>query len=85
MTAPIDALPAIHPGRMLRDELDAHGVDSQAFSEAIDVPQEAVADILDGARPITANMALRLAEAFGVSAQYWLNLQAIYDAKVAAR
>jgi addiction module HigA family antidote len=45
------------------------------------VPQEVVAGIMNEERSITAQMAIRLGQAFGTTAQYWLNLQTIYDLK----
>ena len=78
-----DNLPAIHPGRFLRDELEALGLSARKFAEHIHVPHNAVTVIMNGERAISAQMAIRLGQAFGTTPHYWLNLQAIHDLKVA--
>jgi addiction module HigA family antidote len=81
MAYPIDNLPPIHPGSFLRDELEALGVSARKFAEHIQVPHNAVTGIMNGERSISAQMAIRLGQAFGTTPQYWQNLQAIYDLK----
>ena len=81
MTYQVDNLPAIHPGVFLRDELDALELSARKFGDHIHVPHNAITEIMNGQRSISARMALRLGQAFGTTAQYWLNLQAIYDLK----
>lgn len=79
----IDHLPPIHPGEMLRDELDALGLSARRFAAHIGVPPNAVTEILNGERRVTAPMALRLGKAFDVDPRYWTNLQSIYETKLA--
>ena len=81
MAYPVDNLPPIHPGRFLRDELEALGVSAWKFADHIHVPLNAVTGIMNGERSISAHMAIRLGQAFGTTPQYWMNLQAIYDLK----
>jgi len=81
MAYPVDNLHPIHPGSFLRDELEALGLSARKFAEHIHVPHNAVTGILNGERSITAQMAIRLAQAFGTTPQYWLNLQDIYELK----
>jgi addiction module HigA family antidote len=81
MTYPIDNLPPIHPGSFLRDELEALGVSARTFAVHIHVPHNAVTGIMNGERAISAQMAIRLGQAFGTTPHYWLNLQSIYDLK----
>jgi addiction module HigA family antidote len=81
MAYPIDNLPPIHPGRFLRDELEALGISARKFAEHIQVPHNAVTGIMNGERSISAQMAIRLGQAFSTTPQYWLNLQSIYDLK----
>lgn len=81
MTQPIDHLPPIHPGDFLRDELEALGLSARRFAEHIHVPHNAVTGIMNGERSVTAQMAIRFAQAFGTTAQYWMNLQTIHDLK----
>lgn len=83
MARPIDRLLPIHPGSFLRDELEALGLSARKFAEHIHVPHNAVTGIMNGERSVSAQMAIRLAQAFGTTPQYWLNLQAIYDLKQA--
>ena len=83
MAYPIDNLPPIHPGSFLRDELDALGLSARKFAGRIQVPHNAVTEIMNGERSVTAQMAIRLGQAFGTTPQYWLNLQARYDLKQA--
>ena len=81
MATPIDKLPAIHPGSFLKDELAALGLSARKFAEHIHVPHNAVTGIINGERSVSAQMAIRLGQAFGTTPQYWMNLQAIYDLK----
>ena len=83
MAHPIDRLPPIHPGGFLRDELETLGLSARKFAEHIHVPHNAVTGIMNGERSISAQMAIRLGRAFGTTPQYWLNLQSIYDLKLA--
>jgi len=76
-------LPPIHPGELLRDELDEIGVSLNELARALRVPMNRVSAIVNGKRSITADTAIRLARYFGTSAQYWLNLQTAYDLEVA--
>ena len=77
------SLPPIHPGEFLRETLDNLGITQAAFAAAIDVSAMRVSHLLNGSRPVTAEMALRLGRAFGQPPQYWLNLQNSYDLKIA--
>lgn len=77
----IDNLRAIHPGEILRNELEALGFSARKFAAHIGVPPNAITAILNGERGVSAEMALRLGRVFGTSEQYWMNLQSIYEAK----
>jgi addiction module HigA family antidote len=77
---------AIHPGEILKSEfLDELGLSAYAFSKAIGMNRSGVSDIINGARAITAESALRFARFFGNSPQFWLNLQDEYDLRIAVR
>lgn len=82
--APSDGLPAIHPGEFLREVLAELGLSQAAFAAAIGVSPMRISHVLRGARPVTAELALRLGRALNQSPQYWLNLQANHDLKIAA-
>jgi antitoxin HigA-1 len=75
--------PAIHPGEILADELRELGVSPTELSRQIAVPPHRVTHIIHGRRNITGDTALRLGHWFGMSAQFWLNLQAAYDIRIA--
>jgi addiction module HigA family antidote len=75
--------PAIHPGEILADELQELGITSTELSRRLSVPPNRISQIISGKRSITGDTALRLGHWFGTSAQFWLNLQAAYDIRVA--
>ena len=69
----------VHPGEILREELDELGLSANALSKAICVPVNRVTTILNGQRGITADTALRLARYFGTTPNLWLNLQKTWE------
>ena len=75
----------IHPGRILRRELQARGLSANALARALRVPSGRIVDILNGKRSITAETALRLGRYFRNEPQFWINLQSQYDLAVATR
>ncbi len=76
-------LPPIHPGAILAEDLRDLGVSLNRLARALRVPMNRISAIVNGKRSITADTALRLARYFGTSAQYWMNLQAAYDLRMA--
>ena len=78
-----NGLPPVHPGEILREILEDLNLTQTAFANAIGVSSMRVSHLLKGARPVTAELALRLGRAFGQTPQYWLNLQTGYDLKIA--
>ena len=75
----------VHPGRILKRELQARSLSANRLALALRVPSGRITMILNGKRAITPETALRLARYFGNSAQFWLNLQTSYDLAVAER
>ncbi|MBW2646572.1 MAG: HigA family addiction module antidote protein [Deltaproteobacteria bacterium] len=76
-------LPVIHPGEVLLEEfLKPIGISQYRVAKDINVPARRINEIVHGTRSITANTALRLAQYFGTSPQFWLNLQARYDLEI---
>jgi antitoxin HigA-1 len=73
----------IHPGEHLAEELDALDMSAAELARKLRVPTNRVTQILNGTRSITGDTALRLAHFFGTSAQFWLNLQSLYDLRLA--
>ena len=78
-----NGLPAIHPGMFLKEALDELGYSQSEFARVIGVSAMRISHIVNGTRPVTAELALLIGRAFGQSPQYWLNLQAAYDLKIA--
>ncbi|MGQ0584375.1 MAG: HigA family addiction module antitoxin [Reyranella sp.] len=76
--------PPIHPGEILADELDELGITPTELSRQTGVPPNRISQIIQGKRAITGDTALRLGHWFKSSAEFWLNLQAAYDLRVAA-
>ena len=74
---------AIPPGEHLAEELDALGMSAAELARRIKVPTNRVTQILNGTRGITGDTALRLGHFFGTSAQFWLNLQSLYELRLA--
>ena len=79
------ARPPIHPGEHLREELDALEMSAAELSRQIGVPSNRVTGILNGQRSITGDTALRLAHFFRTSPEFWLNLQNLYELRLAQR
>ena len=75
--------PTIHPGEILADELIELGVTPSELSRQINVPANRLSQIIHGRRGITGDTALRLGHWFGMSAQFWLNLQSAYEIRLA--
>ena len=75
---------AIHPGEHLVEELDALKMSAAELARRLTVPTNRVTGILNGQRAITGDTALRLAHFFGTSAEFWLNLQNLYELRLAA-
>jgi addiction module HigA family antidote len=76
----------IHPGEVLREEfLGPLGLSAHALAQALRVPAPRVNDIVRERRSVSPDTALRLARHFGTTPQFWLNLQASYDLKIAMR
>lgn len=73
----------IHPGEILADELEELGVTPTELSRQIHVPANRIAQIVSGKRAITGDTALCLGHWFGTSPQFWMNLQALYDVRLA--
>ena len=73
----------VHPGEILREELDELGLSANALSKALGVPVNRVTMILNGQRGVSADTALRLARYFGTTPQLWLNLQKAWELRQA--
>ena len=76
---------AIHPGEHLAEEPTELGMSAAELARRLDVPTNRITEILNGRRAITGDTALRLGHFFGTTAEFWLNLQSLYEIRVAQR
>jgi antitoxin HigA-1 len=77
------AVMAIHPGEHLAEELKALETSAAELARKLSVPTNRVTQILNGTRSVTGDTALRLGHFFGTSPRFWLNLQTLYDVRIA--
>ena len=73
----------VHPGEVLRDDLDELDMSAAELARRIEVPVNCITEILNGRRSVTADTALRLGRFFGTSGKFWLNLQKHYELRIA--
>lgn len=73
----------VHPGEVLRDELEELDMSARAFAEALDVPANRITAVLNGQRGISADTALRLARYLRTTPEFWMNLQKSYELRIA--
>jgi addiction module HigA family antidote len=74
---------AVHPGEILKDELEELNVTLTEFARQIDVPPNRISQIIAGKRAVTGDTALRFGHWFGTDPQFWLNLQSAYEIRIA--
>jgi antitoxin HigA-1 len=79
------ALPSIHPGEHLAEELRELKISAAELARHIEVPVNRVTGVMNGECGVTADTALRLGHWFGTSAEYWLNLQKLYELRLAQK
>lgn len=75
----------LHPGEMLKDELQARGISQRKFARIIGMPYTAFNKIINGRRPITTDTALKIEAATGIPAYIWINMQTAYNMQTARR
>lgn len=75
----------IHPGEHLKEMLDELGLSQNAFAILIGVSAMRISHVVKGKRPVTAELAVLFGKAFGQTPQFWMNLQAGYDLKLAEK
>lgn len=73
------AFQQVHPGFVLKEELEARGLSANAFALRLRVPPQRIQDIVAGRRGISPETALRIEASLGTPARLWLNMQASYD------
>ena len=77
-------IPAIHPGEHLTEELKELDIGAAELARQLQLPTAEVTDILNGKRRVTGDTTLRLAHYFGTSPEFWMNLQKLYELRIAA-
>jgi addiction module HigA family antidote len=77
------AITAIHPGEHLAQELEALRMSAADLARQLKVPTNRLTAILNGQRAVTGDTALRLGHFFGTSPEFWLNLQSLYELRLA--
>jgi len=75
----------IHPGEHLAEELEALGMSASELARQLKVPTNRITGILNCQRAITGDTALRLGHFFGTSPEFWINLQSLYELRIAER
>ena len=73
----------IHPGETLREDLEALGMSAAELARRLEVPVNRITQVLNGQRAVTGDTALRLGRFFGTSGEFWLNLQKLYELRLA--
>jgi len=76
---------AIHPGEHLAEELRELEMSAAELARQLEVPTNRITEILNGRRAVTGDTALRLGHFFGTTAEFWLNLQSLYEIRLAQR
>jgi addiction module HigA family antidote len=79
------AFHSIHPGQILKEELEARGLSATAFGLKLRVAPQRIQEIVGGRRAITPETALRIGRALGTGARLWLTMQQAYDLSQAER
>lgn len=79
-----NGMPPIHPGEFLAEILEDLSMGQAEFARRIGVSAMRISHLIKGTRPVTAELALRFGRAFDQAPEYWLNLQAAYDLRLAA-
>ena len=79
------AVLAIHPGEHLAEKLKALDMSAAALARKLEVPTNRITEILNGQRSVTGDTALRLAHFFGTNGEFWLNLQKLYELRLAEK
>lgn len=74
---------AIHPGEHLAEELSELRMSAAELARQLEVPTNRITEILNGRRGVSGDTALRLAHFFGTTAKFWLNLQSLYEIRLA--
>jgi addiction module HigA family antidote len=75
----------IHPGKHLKEAIEETGISAAALARQLHIPTNRITSILNGQRAVSADTALRLGHWFSMSAEFWLNMQKLYELRLAER
>ena len=81
----LEPLQPVHPGEMIKDEIECRGISQKKFAEQTGIPYTALNEVLNGKRPVSTEYALLLETALGIEAGIWIKTQADYDLVTAKR
>ena len=81
----LEPLQPVHPGEMIKDEIECRGISQKKLAEQTGIPYTALNEVLNGKRPVSTEYALLLEAALGVEAGIWIKTQADYDLITAKR
>lgn len=76
-------MPPVHPGEILREEMDERDLSANALAQALDIPANRITAIVKGQRGVIADTARRLSRYFGTTPELWLNLQKTWEQRLA--
>ncbi|MDE2991562.1 MAG: HigA family addiction module antitoxin [Chloroflexota bacterium] len=79
----MDTMALIHPGVHLAEMLEELGITQYRLARTMGVSPRRINEIVHGRRTVTADTALRIGKALGMTPEYWLNLQRVYDLDIA--
>lgn len=82
---PIETDVLLHPGEILRDELEAREITHKDFASAIGIQPPHLSDLLKGKRHVSARLAVKIEKALAIDAAYWLRVQSAYDLAIARK
>ena len=81
----LEPLQPVHPGEMIKDEIECRGISQKKLAEQTGIPYTALNEVLNGKRPVSTEYALLLETALGIEAGIWIKTQADYDLITAKR
>lgn len=81
----LEPLQPVHPGEMIKDEIECRGISQKKLAEQTGIPYTALNEVLNGKRPVSTEYALLLEAALGVEAGIWIKTQVDYDLITAKR
>lgn len=85
MTQNIKPFVAIHPGELIKDEIEARGISQKKLAEILGIPYTMLNEVLNGKRPISSDTALLMEAALDINAEMLVNMQSSYSLQTARK